>query len=354
VKTVILQTYVADHVPDWITRCITSVRDWATARGYDHRFSDDGSVFALCGAEYLHAVGDNKRSVTNLARLLWIRESLAAGYDRAIWLDADVFIFNRDTFELNIASGYAFGREIWIGDGRSGPWTRHCVLNAFIVFAGHHPDLDLMIDLTRYIASSRALKSNCQLGVHLLSGLHAGLRFPLAPHAAQLSPDMIRAIARNRRRLLRAFARLSEYPIGAANLCALPPAETVIMDHAMDRLEISKGQIINRYMPGGPSPFLVPDSGTNNQPIISLAFPLQAIKQLLPPKLLSWFRRRRAAGRVQFPRFNWLWFVAAPVSAPAPPPINAPVPGPMPVAAPMIAPPPAPIMPPDSARCPGE
>jgi hypothetical protein len=38
-------------------------------------------------------VDDNKRSITNLARLELTREVLREQYDRAIWFDADVFVF---------------------------------------------------------------------------------------------------------------------------------------------------------------------------------------------------------------------------------------------------------------------
>jgi hypothetical protein len=67
-KTVVLQTFRSHDVPPWMARCLASVRDWAAAQGYDYQFEGD-SVFALCGEEYLVAVGDNKRSITNLARL---------------------------------------------------------------------------------------------------------------------------------------------------------------------------------------------------------------------------------------------------------------------------------------------
>src|SRR5580658_8048741 len=94
-RILIVQSYRTHDVPSWISRCLASVQAWALAKGYDYRLTDD-SAFLLCGADYLARVGDNKRSITNLCRLELIKLALAEGYDRAIWMDADIQVFAPD------------------------------------------------------------------------------------------------------------------------------------------------------------------------------------------------------------------------------------------------------------------
>ena len=106
-KTLIIQSYRVQAVPAWIARCLTSVRAWAQTKGYDHWLTDD-RVFALCGGEYLAKVGDNPRSITNLCRLELIKEALAEGYDRAIWMDADVLVFAPQQLDFAAAERISF------------------------------------------------------------------------------------------------------------------------------------------------------------------------------------------------------------------------------------------------------
>src|SRR6202035_2631516 len=112
-KTVVLQSFRTTNVPAWMQRCMSSVRAWADLHGYDYEFMHD-RIFDLCGADYLAQVGDNKRSITNLARLELIRLRLAGEFERAIWLDADTFVFAPATFRMDIREGYAFSREVWV------------------------------------------------------------------------------------------------------------------------------------------------------------------------------------------------------------------------------------------------
>jgi hypothetical protein len=271
-------------------RCLASVRDWTAARGYDYQFEGD-SVFALCGDDYLAAVGDNKRSITNLARLEWIRNALSAGYDRAIWFDADTFIFDPVRFSMDVRTGYACAKGVWIAIEAGRPVVKHEVHNAALVFAEHHPDLDLMIDMIRYIAATRPIAHNFQLGVNLLSGLHAGLRFPLVPGVGTFGPVMVNALARRRTGLLRLAARETAFPLRAANMCwsARDPRSDRVIDSAMDALETTGGAVINRFLPGDArDPLLVPEPGVNQRP-------------RLRPGLAQWLIRaavRRPAQRV--------------------------------------------------------
>lgn len=294
-RTVVLQTFRTVNVPRAMQRCMESVRAWAAQQGYDYEFMGD-AVFDYCGAAYLAAVGDNKRSITNLARLEWIRDRLAGGYERAIWLDADTFVFDPARFSLDVREGYACGKEVWMYLDRGFPVSFHGVHNAALVFAGLHGDLDLMIQTIRYIAATRPVEESFQVGVKLLTGLHAGLRFPLLPGVGMVGPDMIRAIVRRDASLLKRFARESGYPVRALNIAWSQvdgPMDDLL--EALDILERSRGAVINRFLGHDPSqPLLVPGFGVSGHPTFRLR---GAISRRLPSGLIARASRARSEVR---------------------------------------------------------
>jgi hypothetical protein len=257
-KTVVLQTFRTTNVPSWMQRCMASVRAWTELHGYDYEFVDD-RIFDLCGADYLAQVGDNKRSITNLARLELIRLRLAAQYERAAWLDADTFVFAPAAFRMDIDEGYAFSRELWVDRdevGRVVIFDR--VHNASCVFTRGQPDLDFFIRTARYIAATRKIRESYQVGVRLLSGLQYPLGFPLLQDSGMFSPAILHALVTDDDELIAALVRGHAHPVHAANLClslidALNTnwagAPEDIAMKAMDRLEQNAGAVINRFAP---------------------------------------------------------------------------------------------------------
>jgi hypothetical protein len=257
-KTVVLQTFRTTNVPIWMQRCMASVRAWAELHGYDYEFMDD-RIFDLCGADYLAQVGDNKRSITNLARLELIRLRLAGQYERAAWLDADTFVFAPAAFRMDISAGYAFAREVWVDRDRvGGTVIFDRVHNASCVFTRGQADLDFFIRTARYIAATRQIRESYQVGVRLLSGLQYPMGFPLLQDSGMFSPAILHALVNGDNELIAILARGHAHPVHAANLCLSligapspfwnsTPEDTAMK--AMDRLEQSAGEIINRFAP---------------------------------------------------------------------------------------------------------
>jgi hypothetical protein len=236
---------------------MASVRAWAALQGYEYEFVGD-EIFELCGADYLAQVGDNKRSITNLARLELIRQRLAGAYERAIWLDADTFVFAPDAFRMDIAAGYAFAREVWVArDGEGVLVVEHRVHNASCVFTRGQPDLDFLIGAARYIAATRQIEASFQVGVRLISGLQYPLSIPLLQDSGIFSPDIMHALATGDDGPVATLVRGHAHPLHAGNLCfsqldADDPrskgvSEQLVMT-AMDRLEQSGGAVMNRFL----------------------------------------------------------------------------------------------------------
>ena len=250
--TIVIQTFRNHSIPHWIQRCLDSVRNWAQSHRHDYSLAGD-EFFELCGPEYLARGDKNPRAITNLARLVATRQHLDAGYQKVIWMDADMFVFDpaRLVFDFraeDMKTGYAFGREIWVDSDAQGlsvtPSSPH---NAAMFFTPKAVDLDMLITLIRHIDAHRDLISNFQVGVSLLRGLQYSLMFPTISHVAMFSPVLIHAIAKREEQLLKFYAEAYRYKACAANLCLSFNVTEDLLVTAMDRLESSTGNVVNRY-----------------------------------------------------------------------------------------------------------
>jgi hypothetical protein len=324
-KTVVLQSFRTTNVPAWMERCMASVRAWAALHGYDYEFMDD-RIFDLCGADYLAQVGDNKRSITNLARLELIRLRLAGAYERAVWLDADTFVFAPAAFRVDINRGYAFAREIWVTRTEAGgTYVRDSVHNATCVFTRGQSDLDFFIRTVRYIAATRQIRESFQVGVRLLSGLQYPLGFPLIQDSGMFSREIVRALATGDDGPIAALALGHAHPVHAANLgfSQFDPANPLwtgapddldLVMEAMDRLEQSAGAVINGFYPSpDASAAMAPITTTTIVPVRPedaslylyspnwlLAGALRLLaRRILPERVANALRRARARGRRQ-------------------------------------------------------
>jgi hypothetical protein len=253
-NTIVIQTFRNHSVPVWIARCLDSVRKWAGLHGHDYALAGD-EFYELCGPDYLGRGRKNPRAITNLARLVATRQRLDGGYQRVIWMDADVFVFDpaRLVFDFpreSLTTGYAFGREVWLeragGLTTATPPAAH---NAATFFTREAVDLDMLIALIRHIDAGRELVSNFQVGVRLLRGLQYSLMFPTFSHVAVFSPVLVRALAEGDEPVVQLYGRAYRYESCAANLCLSwehSVSEDVLL-RAMDRLERDAGAVVNRH-----------------------------------------------------------------------------------------------------------
>lgn len=253
-KTVVFQSYRTHDVPDWIARCLASVKQWALGQGHDYHFADD-AFLALAPDWYRAKAGAGICPVADLARLLLARQLLSRGYDLAIWIDADVLVFNPDAFELVLPQGFAFTHEIWVYAGPTGaPVVEHNVNNSLTLFARQNMHLDFFIDACLRIARDRAQLGKCAVGTNFLTSLRRILPFPLVQVAATLSPPLLREIATgDGTDFLALHGRELTRDAACANLCAsLVQTAGAGIDartcgQAIERLLASRGEILNRY-----------------------------------------------------------------------------------------------------------
>src|SRR5687768_12761993 len=115
-KTIVYQSFRATDVPSWVEACLASARAWAEARGFAYRFIDD-RFFESCPAWYREKVRDNVLLMSDLARIVLARELHREGFDRTVWVDADILIFAPDAFDVHAGDAdqpYAFCDELWV------------------------------------------------------------------------------------------------------------------------------------------------------------------------------------------------------------------------------------------------
>lgn len=226
--TVVLQSYRMENVPGWVRRCLDSVRAWAERHGHAYRFLGD-ELLGMVPANLRAQAGHRPAVVADVGRLRWARSVLAeAGVDRVVWLDADVLVWDAATLRVPEAVPFAFGREVWVQEGRNGRGltVHRSVHNAAMVFARDNPALDFLLWTAENIL--RRLKEPGQgppqiVGPKLLTALHSLAGFPLWDQVGMLSPLVLADMARGGGPALERF-RTESPPLAAANLCASLPS----------------------------------------------------------------------------------------------------------------------------------
>ncbi|MEJ2131721.1 MAG: hypothetical protein P8Y95_08920, partial [Gammaproteobacteria bacterium] len=110
--TLVIQSHRMPLPANWLERCLRSVTAWAAARGFEYRFVDD-ALFAPLPDWLREKTAERPAVAADYARLVALREALAAGYEAAVWCDADFLVFAPERLDLREES-YAFGREVWV------------------------------------------------------------------------------------------------------------------------------------------------------------------------------------------------------------------------------------------------
>jgi hypothetical protein len=194
-----------------------SARAWAGAQQFDYHFIDD-RLFDYVPEWYRRGAGTNVLVITNLARLLVARELLAAGYERTIWIDADIFVFDQEAFRIEVISDFAFCHEVWVDTQLGALVSDVHVNNSVSVFVRGNSFLDFCI-----WAHEDLIRHGTQIYAHgtttrLLTALRKAVPFPLLTNVGVLSPVVAHDIRSGGNGLAQKYAALHGAPIHAINL----------------------------------------------------------------------------------------------------------------------------------------
>lgn len=195
--TLILQSFKAGPHPQWIERCLKSVRELAQTRDWDYRFIGD-ELFERLPLSFVKKVGLRGPILSDLGRLIAAQDALS-NYQRVIWLDADTLIFNHEAFELPKGQ-FGFGRERWVQpkpkvtkDGRQTWKVYRSVCNALCYFETGAPFLDYYIYACETIIAQADPKyiAPQMIGPKLLTALNNITPLPLTHCIGSASPHLI-------------------------------------------------------------------------------------------------------------------------------------------------------------------
>ena len=173
-------------------------------------------LFDLVAPSLLARIGAQRVIATGLARLHALEGLLAEGFDRAVWVDADVLMLEP---VLLTEGGALFGREIWIQlEGRRTRVHRK-IHNSFMAFRSGDPVLPFYrYAAQRILARHHGPMAPQLIGPKLLSLLHNASGFGVIESAGMLSPSVARDLLAGGGPSLARFRRESADP-GAVNLC---------------------------------------------------------------------------------------------------------------------------------------
>jgi hypothetical protein len=232
-STLVIQSCNEARLDGWMGQCVASVQGWADDRGFDYHFVGD-EIFRLVPDWYMEKVGRKLPVATDLGRLKLLQMALQEGYERAIWLDADVLVFDR-SMQLDFEGSCAFGQEVWVQEHEGQMASRRNVHNAVAAFRQGCSTLPFLIDTVESLIHRVHPEHIApqMVGPKLLGALHSICAFSLLPQVGALSPAVVRDICGGSGRgpALDLLRRKSEVKPQAVNLCA-----SLISDEAAEQV----------------------------------------------------------------------------------------------------------------------
>lgn len=220
-QTLVIQSYRTRGVAAWIGACLESVQAWAAGAGYRYEFVDD-RLFDYAPRWVRERCSRQLLPLTDVARMHLLRERLGQGWDRVVWVDADVLVFAPERFVLDDAAPYALCHELWLRvteDGRVESEEKVC--NAVMLLTRGQPMLDFWIFAVEEILRAHAPHEIGPLtaSTQFFTNLAQIMPLRVLRSVGLFSPPVVRDLGGDGE-LAREWARRFGSPIGAANLCA--------------------------------------------------------------------------------------------------------------------------------------
>lgn len=253
-SVVVYQSFRRENVPNWIRRCMESVKSWAKAKGYVYRFYDD-EMFEFAPDWYRARIKNQIHLTSDLARLEIARSLMEEGYEQTIWVDADVLIFNPTEFSLPFDRPYAFCKEVYVDSNEQGQLMAHRrVNNAVTLLQKGNSFLDFYIDACKRIVAERNTLRHTSIGTEFLTNLNSQIKLDFIDQVGLFSPLVIADIAKGGGPALSGFISEFSSQINAANLCftfnnlsvAGIEMKEALFERVIDSLLSSKGEIVNQ------------------------------------------------------------------------------------------------------------
>jgi hypothetical protein len=254
-RTLVIQAWTGDR-PRFIDRCLETARAWSDLHGFEYRFETD-ALLADVPDSYRRAVSGLVMPMTNYGRLLLLRRALQSGYDRAVWCDADVVIFDPAALHLHDVHDYALTREVWTDIDKAGT-VRHDVnvAGCLMVFERTSPVLDFVLHALAQRAEQSPITEPRGSFTRMLTDLNKVVPLRTVRHVGMLSPLLLRELVRGTTRHVPGHMQTVGAPLCGVNLSAafldvvhrgLHTTESVYED-VIRRSLAGHGEVFNRHV----------------------------------------------------------------------------------------------------------
>lgn len=242
--SIVLQSYRTTDVPRWILHCMHSVKDWARLHGWDYLLMDD-QFLNLPPVWVQQHCGDNIYALTDVSRLIWMKQKLDESYRRVIWADADMLIMNASGLGESViqCQGHTFTRELFLQvQPDSGITIQHGINNAFMLFERDDPILPIYLShiLRQLEAYPPHMVPRTALGPRLVQQLSHKYPLKALDGIGLFTPAMMKEIAQGQHPILDRYEAELGMPVLAANLCHFmrnmnPPSARPLFDSLYER-----------------------------------------------------------------------------------------------------------------------
>jgi len=177
-------------------------------------------MFTYAPDWYREKVQDQVLLVSDLTRLVIGKELLDEGYERVIWMDADLLVFDPAQFEIEVKEQYAFCYETWVDVNEQQTLQANWrVNNSVSVFCKGNSMLDFYIQACQDIVQKKTNFGPWYIGTVFLTMLRRIYPFELLKNVATISPFLMHAILQDKKPARELFAKVQGHPVYAGNLC---------------------------------------------------------------------------------------------------------------------------------------
>jgi hypothetical protein len=216
-----LQSFRTYDVPFWLTRCMESVQNWAQTHEFDYVFMDD-VFFELAPESFRRTCETNIYALTDICRLIWLKQMLGKGYKRVVWADADMLVIAPHKLSFCGISGHGFAREFFLRVERTGMYVPvEGINNSLMFFEQEDETLDLYFQacVDALTASESGKLPRTVLGPSLLKSLAKNRDLNLIEGIGLFTQAVMQQIASGQGGMITTLTGLHKGPLVAANLC---------------------------------------------------------------------------------------------------------------------------------------
>lgn len=243
-KVLVYQSH-PEKVAVWMRRCTASVRSWAERNGYGYRLLGDELFDGIPLKISLKAL--SMLPMADLGRLLWA-ERLLSEWECVIWIDADVLIFDPESFIIDTEVPFLVCREVLVKrdkERREPPVVSSAYSPTVLMFRRGAPFLRRWIAKAKEHAARRPGLGDAEFGRELLRRIAPGKKLPAIESVGHFNAAVLEELYGDAGASIDLMMETAKVPFRAGNLCAHYKLPDRVCLKIVDRLLSTGGAVVN-------------------------------------------------------------------------------------------------------------